>query len=54
MASVQKSWKQYENSLNNYNKFVELNPTYADGIFIIQECTIEEILSSVLAFTNKL
>ena len=31
MASVYKSWKQYENSLKNYDKFVELSPDYADG-----------------------
>jgi len=35
MASVQKSWKQYENALKNYDHFVALNPNYPDGIFLI-------------------
>jgi len=31
MASCQKNFGEYENALENYNKFMELNPTYADG-----------------------
>lgn len=33
MAACQKSFKEYEKALENYNKFLELNPTYADGIY---------------------
>lgn len=33
MASVQKSWKQYEKALENYDKFIEINPNYPDAIY---------------------
>ena len=57
MASVQKSWKQYENSLENYNKFVGLNPSYADGSLLIYKIWIRKpkqfiILIITLPFYN--
>ena len=33
MASVQKTWGKYEPALENYNKFIEINPNYPDAIY---------------------
>lgn len=33
MASCQKRFQKYDEALENYNKFLELNPNYADGIY---------------------